>query len=190
MDIKIEASDLFALPLDKIKELDSYALAYPHLLSYFQEKKKLRTEDIIRGMVMVYGWMPTIPTLHGSIKEFEEATEFLNRKRHCRSSSDFEELENIKKILNNSLVGASKILHFVNPEKYAIWDSKVAEVVFGKKLTQHQISKIENYKIYMALINDVENDHRCTKLVDKINKKLGYNVSTKRAIELVLFLNS
>lgn len=36
-------------------------------------------------------------------------------------------------IINNSLVGTSKLLHFINPNDYAIWDSNIFHCFFPKK---------------------------------------------------------
>ena len=45
-----------------------------------------------------------------------------------------EELEIVKKCVNNSLVGTSKLLHFINPSIYAIWDSKIFRNITEKKI--------------------------------------------------------
>lgn len=84
----------------------------------------------------VYGWMPTIfkggekirelgPAFSlekvRSIKSWEEAKTFLSEV------SDFAPI-------NNSWVGTSKFLHFLNPDIFPIWDSRVA-VSFHSKIS-------------------------------------------------------
>lgn len=64
---------------------------------------------------IVYGWMPTIFEFKNQ-EDFVVATN-LNKAKVSEplKSKDYETL---KRLLNGSLVGTSKLLHFINPEKY------------------------------------------------------------------------
>ena len=46
--------------------------------------------------------------------------------------------------INNSCVGLSKSLHFINPEIFPIWDSNVAKT-FGLQGYHYQVNKIQVY---------------------------------------------
>jgi len=56
--------------------------------------------------------------------KFDEALEIINNAKKGIVPS-IDQLEILKGLLNNSLVGTSKHLHFINPEIFAIWDSRV-----------------------------------------------------------------
>lgn len=115
--------------LEKITRVfkdNSYLTSYPYILSYFEKIDKILPEDVVLGAHMVYGWMPTILDLYPGDKNktLEEISIILNRaKMDCLLS--LHELRDVASIINNSLVGASKLLHFINPNKYPIWDSKI-----------------------------------------------------------------
>ncbi|NIJ55018.1 hypothetical protein FHS68_004205 [Dyadobacter arcticus] len=82
--------------------------------------------------------MPTIFDFRSD--NFEEVLEILNR---AKSGADLKvsELAALKACFNNSLVGTSKILHFVNPEKFAIRGSKVCNYVLQKEKLSRGIYK-------------------------------------------------
>jgi hypothetical protein len=57
----VNPNSVFELePRTQIPQSGSYVLAYPHLLSYFEQRDTIEAADLIRGAHMVYGWMPTI----------------------------------------------------------------------------------------------------------------------------------
>lgn len=83
--------------------------------------------------------MPTILNL----KKYENDTDssevnledevVLINKAKKGESLDEKELDLLKRRINNSMVGLSKLLHFINPEQYAIWDSKIYRCIRGNK---------------------------------------------------------
>ena len=76
--------------------------------------------------------MPTI--LNYKSNEFDTAVEILNRaKNNPRISTD--DILLLKQLINNSLVGVSKLLHYIN-SVYAIWDSRVCNFLTGKSYNQ------------------------------------------------------
>lgn len=60
----------------------------------------------------------------------------------------------MKKIVNNSMVGASKLMHFLNPDKYPMWDSNICEYL------NYREQSVEDYISYQQdcdeLINSPE----------------------------------
>ena len=93
--------------------------------------------------------------------------------------------------MNNSNVGDSKLLHFMYPEKYPIWDSKICEIITGK--SHHQkVQNAPNYINYceavQKLINELpENLKNFKKEFEEI---FEYKISNVRATELMLFLSA
>lgn len=103
----------------------SYIRAYPEFLKYFKDIEIIDIHNFIIGAHFVYGWMPTILNLRGeNDKHLQSVVDILNEVKIGVVLKE-EHIINIAKVVNNSLVGTSKILHFINPKKYAIWDSRV-----------------------------------------------------------------
>ena len=60
-----------------------------------------------------------------------------------------QELQILKNAFNNSLVGVSKLLHFIQPEKYAIWDSRVFRFLSGNEPHVSIFKQPETYLSYL-----------------------------------------
>jgi hypothetical protein len=191
-----------SIPLDffdldpKIKN-NSYIKSYPHLISFFQ-KDTLNEADFVCGAHMVYGWMPTILDLYplAPNQNFEKGAELLLQAKNGAFSDN--DIETLKKIVNNSLIGASKLLHFVAPFKFPIWDTKTyAFYVLGKRSTEkinrprhNSVNSIEQYNNFREMLYQITLDSRFCNLCTNVRTALGYKVSSLRTIELVMFNNS
>lgn len=184
--------DVFALEPETVISVDnSYLQSYPHLIDYFASREVLNAGDFVCGAHMVYGWMPTILKLRipGGLSDLESAASILNIARTTKQLSD-QEIQVLVSITNNSLVGASKLLHFVAPAVFPIWDSKVYKFVHEKDAYSDRMKKIEDYREFVALLNELSRRPSFKKLHDSVQKKLGYQISGLRALELVMFLNT
>lgn len=185
-------TDVFDLePNTRVLQDDSYILSYPYVLSYFSGKTTFDAADMVRGAHMVYGWMPTVLELHLECpdRDLTAGAAILTRAKSAGVLSD-QDISSLAALTNNSLVGASKLLHFVAPDDFAIWDSKIHAFVFQKKSHNYRVNDVANYRRYLSVLADVRNDSRFEAFHASVNKKIGYAVSPLRAIELVMFLNS
>jgi hypothetical protein len=90
--------------------------------------------------------------------------------------------------VSGSFVGASKLLHFINPHFYPIWDSRVYRYLYNEPPCQYRLKSMIKYREYLSFINEVEEDMRCEQVVDKISRKIGYTITSKRVVELVMYL--
>lgn len=125
--------NIFALPI-AVPANNSYIQSYPHIPSYFAAKTTFDAADLVRGSHMVYGWMPTALDLYTAPPNLDAAAAGdLLTKAIGPAPLVATELQALAAVTNRSLVGASKLLHFVAPDKYAIWDSKVFRFVHGKR---------------------------------------------------------
>ena len=184
--------DVFALePHTRVLQDDSYILSYRHILSYFSEKKTFDATDIVRGAHMVYGWMPTVLELYPEHPNLDlhAGAEILTKAKDTGTLMD-QEIESLATLVNSSLVGASKLLHFVAPDHFAIWDSKTYAFIFGKKPYNYRVNQVENYRYYLDRLSQIQGDPRFKAFHQSVNRKIGYDVSPLRAIELVMFLNA
>jgi len=99
---------------------NSYIETYSEFLKYFENIDVIERHHLVIASHFVYGWMPTIIRLETN--QIEKVLFLLNEVKSGYLLTE-SELQIIKNCLNNSLVGSSKLLHFINPRKYAIWDS-------------------------------------------------------------------
>lgn len=163
-------------------------ITYPHFIKFFADKNNLSEEDFIAGVHMVYGWMPTIPTIHRDELSIEQILEYLHRVKNNRTLNEVELLA-LAKVINESIVGTSKLLHFIAPQTYPIWDSKVyCFVVNESKAPQNKVNNFENYCQYMDVMRDIAKSGR-VHIDDDLRGLIG-NPSEIRMIELIMFQNS
>ena len=89
-----------------------------------------QSDAIVAIAHMAYGWMPT------TLKKCDINGEIGRNGRHTildafdvKSSGDARKFVEgfASSPINDSCIGLSKSLHFINPEFFPIWDSKVAE---------------------------------------------------------------
>ena len=187
-----EMRNIFDLePHTQVLQDDSYIISYPHILSYFSALEAIGEADAVRGAHMVYGWMPTMLDLYPETpnKTLIEIAELLTQAKNNNPLSEAQ-IQDVASVINNSLVGASKMLHFVAPHKYAIWDSKIYAFVHEKKAYNYRVNNVDLYIKYLEALDGLEKKNEFGAFHQSVNRKIGYEVSSKRAIELVMFLNS
>ncbi|NMC99405.1 MAG: hypothetical protein GYA62_06780 [Bacteroidales bacterium] len=163
-------------------ESDKTNKAYPYLIKCAQREAEHRDLEAIIGLAhMVYGWMPTMVEC-----DWEKYNENIWDKI---IEGDITEafLSTIKAITNNSIVGASKLLHFCNPEKYAIWDSRVYKRITNETPYDSRVNDIEKYSIYMEHLRSIQENAVELKNYLIENKGIDLSASTMRCIEMVLF---
>ncbi len=123
----------------------SYQKSYQEFLKYFQSVDIITEHHLIISSHFIYGWMPTI--LHIDTSNIHRVLTSLNDAKSGRLLTA-DDLENIKGFMNNSMVGTSKLLHFIHPNIYAIWDSRVFRYMTGKK-SSYSINKPGAYLDYL-----------------------------------------
>lgn len=161
---------------------EQYLRTYPELLRSTTILAKEMGEDALPAIAhMAYGWMPTI------LKKFSDSQPgIVGTATGCRS---FEEASGLIQSLedspiNNSWVGMSKVLHFINPEFFPIWDSRVAKH-FDLKITQ--VNKKNHFLEYLTFVAKHRNKDEVKKVEEAFVKEAGYSVSDVRACEFILF---
>jgi hypothetical protein len=174
----------------------SYFTSYPHFKAFFLDfnLKENREELLYQGANMVYGWMPTILDTQKKKEKYSDLNNVLKSIKSLGDGDSFtdqkkEDLKIVAAFMNNSIVGASKLLHFIYPEKYPIWDSKICKIITGKSSHQ-QVQKITNYIKYYEAIHNlfIELPENLEKFKKEFKEKFDYKISTVRAAELLLFL--
>jgi hypothetical protein len=162
---------------------EQYLRTYPELIKSTAILTKEMGEDALPAIAhMAYGWMPTI------LKKFSDSkTDVVGSSTGCQS---FEEASALIQSLdespiNNSWVGMSKVLHFMNPEFFPIWDSRVAKH-FGLKY-DYQINNRNHFLEYLTFVEENKKSDAIKRVQEAFLKQAGYSVSNVRACEFILF---
>lgn len=168
---------------------DSYVYSYREFLRYFEGVREITAHHLVLGAHMTYGWMPTILKLRNASESADTAAAILNAARRDDILS-VAQLSLLKSLINNSMVGSSKLLHFINPHSYAIWDSKVCACLNNEGPPYHRVDSPVDYLAYLDLCKRITHDTSFSTIHNSMNSKIGYVVSTYRALELVMFMCS
>jgi hypothetical protein len=170
-----------------IKKDDNYLFSYPHFLDYFRNNP-ISESTLIIGINFTYGWMPTIFNFQSF--NLIPVIEILNRVK-SGNSLKIDELDVLKNCFNNSIIGTSKLLHFINPELYPIIDSNVYRYLTKKRPHFYSVNNSSFYFQYinfckrMTEMAEFESIHEIVN--SKIRNEVTKNVSKMRAIELIMF---
>lgn len=172
--------------LEQANNGDRYHKSYYYFVKYFSDKDSFSEQDLIIGANFTYAWMPTI--LNFKSENFSAALAALNAAKKSERINN-EQLLILKSLINNSLVGVSKLLHFVNPKTYAIWDSRVCNFLTGKSHKQ----KVENFELYWSYLDlclEVAADPKFAAIHSKFEEKVGYRLTSMRTVEQIMFISS
>ena len=172
--------------------IDSYQDSYRALLEY--GKKCNKKDQYIILAHAIYGWMPTVLEIDFNVENsIENAIDTL-KKIDFAHDDGIDGVRTVSKFTNNSFVGASKFLHFICPDKFAIWDSTIWNVLkedgFNLKIDKrnHFFSKtsansMKNFIGYQLIMQEtlkmLEDKNPGIKLRD-IEKVLFYSVPKKQ----------
>jgi hypothetical protein len=172
-----------ALRLRTLKNDEWIHLSYRSFVGFFEGKSSISPHDALLGASLAYAWMPTILEFRGDAGEVAG----LLRKAAKGADLDAGELEVLASAINNSMVGASKLLHFVNPETYAIWDSRVYRYLTRKKPYAQRLRSPEAYLEFLTFVRSLVSDSRFPQVHRHVKKVIGYPVTAIRAAEYVMF---
>jgi hypothetical protein len=165
---------------------ENYLISYLHFLKYFKNVDEINLDNLIIGISFTYSWMPTI-LKSINLENAEEAIVILNDVKKGKIL-DKNELFILKKTFNNSLVGTSKLLHFINPDKYAIWDSRVFRFMNnGEEPHKYKLEKPEVYLNYLNIIDSFKKEENFNSFYILMKEKVGFQITENRALELAFF---
>lgn len=159
--------------------------SYPEFLKYFRDIKTITRHNLIIGINFTYGWMPTIFDFRSD--EFDAALDILNRaKDGNRPTTDG--LILLKGLLNNSLVGTTKLLHFINPDNFPIWDSRVYRYLTGNEPHEYRIGNCKAYLDYLEFCEYFTNQKEFKSLqIGMENQIIGVNSLREIGVQNIHF---
>ena len=167
------------------KRKRSYLISYPHFVRFFAEREKIDVQELVIGANFTYGWMPTVFVWKND--NFDSVLNLLNDVKNKNLILSTDEFLEIKSLINESIVGTSKILHFINPSIYPIWDSKINLLLSGDK---KNTNTVDRYFEYYAIFQRLKMEKNSLEITKTISAKIGYEISFARAFEIILFLSS
>ncbi len=110
---------------------------YERHAKHFSRQKTITVESLLLAMGTAYSWMPTMLDINVSdykteLRELVRHVEYLrgikSSKALTQNKSDvIEKLDLVKDVINNSIVGTSKVLHLFSPKYIPIIDSRVVK---------------------------------------------------------------
>lgn len=179
-----------------------YIDSYTCLRRFTQDVIKRPTSDAKSTITalahMVYGWMPTmLDSIDYDGTNFNDLFDEFKSNRNV-------DIDKVRTLTNGSVVGASKLLHFVHPDKYPIFDSRVYRgiiriynIIYDKKIPiDHDIAvpnlskNTDFYKEYQTKLNKIADTENLGELKEKLKKK-GYinkDASDVRTLEVCLYI--
>ncbi len=187
------------IPLDEIQEYvssfdkpnsnveDSYTKSYCALLSYFSNKDQLTKDQLIVGAHAVYGWMPKILRIDLD----ESDVKALNQAKQSVKLFP-EQLIKLRNSIGNSIIGVSKLLHFINPSFYPIYDTHIYKFLCSHNDSNnkghfYQVNNIEVYQGYVQSMRDAAETEQGKVIKTLVSANIKYDVTPIRAIELSMF---
>lgn len=134
---------------------------YQALIAFSAQIKILDWPAAVALLHMVYGWMPRMLRAI-DIYAAPERSAVIEQLRKARDgvALSVEDMQLVKRFSNRSTVGASKLLHILNPHYYAIWDSRVARVFLADAFTQANLGDVNYLHKYTETLRSWTKDSR------------------------------
>lgn len=178
-------------------DAQQYAVGYLALRHLIRDNIDFgNPRELLAASFAVYGWMPTI------LKRFERLdllSTFIQKIKPLPLADAISFVRDeggdnggqVLRALNNSVVGTSKLLHFVRPELFPIWDSRIAKL-FGFTNDRHNTPAA--YLGYFELLHAWHSRRNAfPKMLHRIlttGSPEGDPISEMRLTEYCLFLAS
>lgn len=167
------------------RRLYTYLATYPHMRATVAGFTSISDNELYSTISMVYGLMPTAMNLrHGDMEPFISPLNALHDAGQRLSTA---EVEGLKALVNNSIVGTSKLLHFLAPETYPVWDSRINRFLHGQD--RPETNSVPLYLDYLADFDRLRADADFEVLRRSVEGKLGYPVSAARVFELIMYMS-
>lgn len=129
----------------------TYLSTYPSIRMLGATPGPINLDRFHQIATMAYGWMPRVVRIDPAYTN--SALAVLNVAKTAEAPTlSTPQINNLATCLH-SLVGASKILHFINDSAYPIWDSNIEAFRLSGAAARHNHMKDVN--AYLAYVQDV-----------------------------------
>jgi len=190
-------------------EDNKYFDSYFEFVKYFEEIATIDYHSLVISSYFTYGWMPTILKNFDTENDVKKSIDIFNKVKN-NIEIDNGEYYSLIKCINNSIVGVSKLLHFINPTQYPIFDSRIKnyfknnnslnldsdkkhliwKLTYQNKDTGSLARKdIEQYKLYRYICSQIIKNDRFNKIYIEAVEKLSVrgNLTEMRVLENMFF---
>ena len=173
----------------------TYFATYPSILAVGGAATPIALSGLHQLAVIAYGWMPRIVRLD---PQHARAALTVVQQAQAASAASAAKLR-ISPLADclRSVVGASKVLHFVNPRVFPIWDSNIERFRQRIEPSAAYMSQVQNYQTYMNDVHAIRKAPAFKAFFVSFSRALNrwlvlmgispYSVSEVRAIELAAF---
>jgi hypothetical protein len=161
---------------------DHWSRSYRAFLLFFERLDLITPHDVIIATNFVYGWMPTM-LKRVDLSQLEQAADILTSVKQG-AILGIDELAVIRSVTNNSIVGTSKLLHFVNPHNFAIWDSRVCRYIYNK---DYRVDQSDVYISYLKKCKQLSQLPDFKEFFDIVEAQFPFAISPMRALDVVMF---
>lgn len=187
----LKASDNFVNMNNRDKFYQgSYRFILSHVTTCSFDGSSADCERFWQALILIYSWMARglLSNFDNHSQRYQKACPALSSIRHV-GKLDHSEIPSLLNLCNDRIVGVSKLLHFLRPDRFAIWDSRVGTSLFGSAANSHQVNMTVNYLAYLDWIRlvalDATTEHQ-------VAAHLGLNptIASLRPKEFILFITS
>jgi hypothetical protein len=162
---------------------DGFLVSYPVLIRAFEKQSHIDADFLLFAAHAAYGWMPK--KLNWKSKQWKSEALLIEAIRVGQplTASD---MKKIVALINRSISGASKLLHFIAPNRFPILDSHIYTYLNNLHYREQPMD-CEFYIKYSEAITKVTKMPGFSSIQQKVNQRLNYGVTSIRAAELLLF---
>jgi hypothetical protein len=171
---------------------DRYLEIYPELLNGVQSLLPLTRQNLVLVAHAVFGWMPT--QLRVNVTQLDHALNITEQVLLDPNQITVNALpvlaSTFQTVRGNSVVAASKVLHFLAPDHFPVWDRLVAKT-WGLQASGSQAAA--NYHGFLQACREFiahpDGKQACATLRQRlVQAGYSYPMSNMRIIELAFFL--
>ncbi len=156
------------------RRINWYFTSYDYFIGYFKKLEKISEQDLIIGIAMAYSWMPTIARVMHKKLPTEKNLTFVNRFFSGDIKNNEEIINGLKPLVSESIVGMSKFMHFLKPDKYPILDGKINQ----RLMNRSNIPTEKDYLNYLEYCNIIIELKEFQEIKAKIREVFSrYNLS-------------
>lgn len=173
-----------------------YFKSYFEFIKYFENIDIIDYHSLVISSYFTYGWMPTILKKFDTKNNMKQSIDVLNKVKKS-IEIDESEYDTLVKCINNSIVGVSKMLHFINPQQYPIFDSRIKKYFktnnllksIWKPTYQYNNNNILQYQLYRDICLEIIKNDRFEKVYNESVQKLGLDkeLTKMRVLENMFF---
>ncbi len=173
----------------------TYLATYPSICALGNIAGPIDMQRFHQFAAMVYGWMPRILRLNPQ-HTHDALNALVQAQAATAATLAGVPIVHIANCMH-SVVGASKVLHFNNPEVFPIWDSNIERFRLHQEPPHNHMNNVQNYLDYAQEVHNIRQENDFQNFYAQFNAVLHvrlaahgippYIVSEVRAIEAAAF---